>query len=73
MREILRGGKSNAYLFGLNPQTHALVTAPGLNTAATLHAETGKQVSIVADENVGATEVRVLIEGRAGLLRGAVE
>lgn len=69
MREILRTGKSNAYLFGLNPQTYELVTAPGLNTAASLRAETGKQVSIVADEEAGATEVRILIEGKTGLLR----
>jgi ribonuclease G len=73
MREILRTGKSNAYLFGLNPQTHELVTAPGLNTAATLRAETGKQVSIVADEEAGPTEVRILIEGRTGLLRRAFD
>ena len=73
MREILRTGKSNAYLFGLNPQTFELVTAPGLNTAASLRAETGKQVSIVADEEAGATEVRILIEGRAGLLRRAFD
>ena len=73
MREILRTGKSNAYLFGLNPKTYELVTAPGLNTAATLRAETGKQVSIVAEENVGPTEVRILIEGRTGLLRSGAE
>jgi len=71
MREILRTGKSNAYLFGLNPQTFELVTAPGLNTAAALRAETGKQVSIVAEDDCGATEVRILIEGRTGLLRRA--
>ena len=69
MREILRSGKSNAYLFGLNPQTYELVTAPGLNTAAALRAETGKQVSIVPDEESAATEVRILIEGKTGLLR----
>lgn len=72
MREILRMGKSNAYLFGLNPQTYELVMAPGANTAATLRAETGKQVSIVPDEQTGATEVTVLIEGRTGMFgRGA--
>ena len=58
---------------GSNPQTYELVTAPGLNTAATLRAETGKQVSIVADEEAGATEVRILIEGRTGLLRRAFD
>jgi ribonuclease G len=73
MREILRSGKSNAYLFGLNPATYELVTAPGLNVAAALRAETGKQVSIVADEEAGATEVRTLIEGRTGLLRRAFD
>jgi ribonuclease G len=73
MREILRNGKSNAYLFGLNPQTYDLVTAPGLNTAATLRAETGKQVSIVPDEESTATEVRILIEGKTGLMRRAFE
>ncbi len=73
MREILRAGKSNAYLFGLNPQTYELVTAPGLNTAAALRAETGKQVSIVADDDAAPTEVRILIEGRTGLLRRAFD
>ena len=64
MREILVNGRSPAYLFGLNPETYELVTAPGRNILATLRSETGKQVSIVADEDVGATEVRILIEGR---------
>jgi ribonuclease G len=73
MREILRIGKSNAYLFGLNPQTFELVSAPGLNVAATLRAETGKQVSIVADEEAAPTEVRILIEGKTGLLRRAFD
>ena len=73
MREILRSGKSNAYLFGLNPQTFELVMAPGLNTAASLRAETGKQVSIVADEDASPMEVRIVIEGRTGLMRAGAE
>lgn len=64
MREILVSGKSSAYLFGLDPETYELVTAPGRNTIASLRSETGKQVSIVSDPDVGPTEVRVLIEGR---------
>jgi ribonuclease G len=67
MREILRTGRSDAYLFGLNPETFALVTEPGLNIGASLRAETGRQVTIVPDEEAGPTEVRVLIEGRTGL------
>jgi len=67
MREILRTGKSDAYLFGLNPETFRLVTEPGLNVAASLRAESGRQVTIVPDEEADPTEVRVLIEGRTGL------
>jgi ribonuclease G len=67
MREILRTGKSDAYLFGLNPETFALVTEPGLNMAVSLRAETGRQVTIVPDEEAAPTEVRILIEGKTGL------
>jgi len=72
MLEILRQGRSPAYLFGINPNTYALVSAPGHNAVATLRAETGKQVAIVADPDCGPTEVRVLIEGRAGLIQRAL-
>jgi Ribonuclease G/E len=67
MREILRTGKSDAYLLGVNPETFDLITAPGLNVAASLRAETGRQVTIVPDADAGATEVRILIEGKTGL------
>jgi ribonuclease G len=73
MGEVLTGGKSGAYLFGLNPETYDLVMAPGRNTVAVLRSESGKQVSIVADPDVGATEVRVLIEGRTGLFHRGTE
>jgi len=72
MREILMNGKSPAYLIGLNTETYELVMAPGRNTLASLRAETGKQISIVPDNDIGPTEVRVLIEGKTGVLhRGA--
>ena len=67
MREILRNGRSDAYLFGLNPETHRLINEPGLNVAASLRAESGRQITIVTDEEAGPTEVRVLLEGRTGL------
>jgi ribonuclease G len=67
MREVLRAGRSDAYLFGINPETFELLNAPGMNTAATLRAETGKHVTIVAEPDAAPTEVRVLIEGRTGL------
>lgn len=67
LRELLRTGRSDAYLFGLNPETFELITAPGLNVAASLRAETGKQVTIVPDPEAAPTEVRILIEGKTGL------
>ena len=68
LREILLTGRSPAYLIGLNPSTYALVSAPGHNALALLRAETGKQLSVIPDPDVGPTEVRVLIEGKAGAL-----
>ncbi len=73
MREILRQGKSPAYLFGLNPETYGLVMAPGQNVVAVLKAETGKQVAIVPDEQCGPTEVRVLIEGKGSVVTRGLE
>ncbi|MDP2181451.1 MAG: Rne/Rng family ribonuclease [Actinomycetota bacterium] len=73
MREILAAGKSPAYLFGLNPETYEFVMAPGQNVIAALRSSTGRQVAIVADGECGPTEVRVLIEGRAGAVQRAFE
>jgi ribonuclease G len=73
MRETLVSGRSAAYLFGLHPDTYELVMTPGQNVVAVLRSETGKQVAIVPDQDVASTEARVLIEGRAGVLKGGVE
>jgi hypothetical protein len=67
IREILVSGRSSAYLLGLQPETYALVTAPGNNTVAILRAETGKAVSLVADPDCGPTEVKIVIEGRGNV------
>jgi ribonuclease G len=69
MREILLTGRSAAYLFGLNPDTYDLVMASGQNVIAGLRSATGKQVAIVPDDDAESTEVMVLIEGRAGVLK----
>ncbi len=72
MREMLHSGRSAAYLFGLHPETYALVNEPGRNTVSVLRAETGKHVAIVSDPDCEPVEVRVLIEGRAGAVRRAM-
>jgi ribonuclease G len=66
LREVLVTGKASAFLIGLNPETYALVNAPGHNAIAVLRAETGKQLSVIADPDVAPTEVRILIEGKSG-------
>jgi len=73
MREILQSGRSAAYLFGLHPESYDLIMAPGHNVVANLRASTGKQVAVVADTDAGPTEVRVLIEGRTGVLSAGSE
>jgi ribonuclease G len=72
MRDVLRTGKSAAYLFGLHPETYAIVNAPGQNVIAMLRAETRKQVAMVPDPDCGPAEVRILIEGKAGAIERAV-
>jgi ribonuclease G len=72
MREVLLSGKSAAYLFGIAPETFAIVNQPGRNVLAALRAETRKQVAMVADPDCGPAEVRVLIEGKAGSIERAL-
>jgi ribonuclease G len=72
MREVLHAGKSAAYLFGVHPETYAIVNAPGQNVVASLRTETRKQVAIVADPDCGPGEVRILIEGKVGSIDGAL-
>ncbi len=73
MRAILAAGRSPAYLLGVNPETYELLTAPGTNTIASLRQATGKQVAMSPDESCGPVEVRVVIEGRAGLIQNAMQ
>jgi ribonuclease G len=69
MRGILELGRSEAYLFGVHPDAYEVLTRPGMNTTATLRAETGKHVSVVPERSCGPAEVRVLMEGKTSALR----
>ncbi len=69
MREILKAGRSEAYLFGLHPESLLLVNRPGANLGALLKAETGKHVAFVEDASCGPAEVCVMMEGRVSALR----
>jgi ribonuclease G len=73
LREVLMTGREHAYLVGLHPATYALVTAPGRNAIAAIRAETGKQLNVIADPDVGPVEVRVLIAGKTASAEGRPE
>jgi len=73
LREMLLASKSTAFLFAVHPDTYELLTAPGVNSIGTLKSQTGKQIEIVAEPGCEPLEVRVLIEGRTGLLRRGLE
>ncbi len=73
LRQILVASKSTAFLFAVHPDTYELLMAPGMNTAGTLKNETRKQVEIVAEPGCEPLEVRVLIEGKTGLLRRGLD
>jgi ribonuclease G len=66
LREILRLGRSSAYLFAVHPATHAVITDPSLNLVAQLQSESGKAVTIMPDADLGPGEVKVVMEGRRG-------
>ena len=63
LREILRLGRSQAYLFAVALETHAVLTDPSLNLVAQLQSESGKAVTLMADADLGPGEVRVVMEG----------
>ena len=69
LRELLIASRSSAFLFAVHPDTYDLLMAPGVNVIGTLKSETRKQVEIVADSGCDPLEVRVVIEGKTGLLK----
>jgi ribonuclease G len=64
IREILRLGRSEAYLFALNPATRAVLTDASLNLLAQLSAESGKSVQLIDAHDLAPNEVRLVMEGR---------
>ena len=71
LREVLLGSSASALLVAVHPETYELLTAPGTHVLGSLRAETRKQLEVVAEPNCEPFEVRVLIEGRRGVLERA--
>jgi hypothetical protein len=65
---VVKDGRSAAYLVAVNPEPYPLLESPERQVSALLRGETGKHVRLIADPDVGPTEVRVLMEGRAGMV-----
>lgn len=70
VREIVREGKSSAYLIAVAPDTYRLLTEPGVNLTASIRAESGRLLRLVPQDDLGPMEARVLIEGRLPLSEG---
>jgi ribonuclease G len=68
LKAVVKDGRSAAYLVAVNPETYPLLESPERQVSALLRGETGKHVRLIADPDVGPTEVRVLMEGRAGMV-----
>jgi ribonuclease G len=64
LRDILKLGRSSAYLMALNPDTYATITDPSLNLLATLQSESGKNLTLIVDAELEPTEVKIVMEGR---------
>ena len=64
LRDILRMGRSQAYLVAVDPVTHGVLTDRSLNIVAQLQSETGKALVLIPDPDVALGEVRVVMEGR---------
>ena len=64
IREILRLGRSDAYLFAVNPATRVVLTDTSLNLLPQLSAESGKSVQLIDAHDLAPNEVRLVMEGR---------
>jgi ribonuclease G len=63
IRSFVAGSKSQSFLFALSPESLDTVLAPGVNLAAAIKADTGKEIRLLADQNLSNVDVQCLIEG----------
>ncbi|MDR1774890.1 MAG: Rne/Rng family ribonuclease [Actinomycetes bacterium] len=63
IRSYVHASRARSFLFALNDETYAYCTGPGVNLAAVIKAETGKEVRFIADNTLDALEVACVLEG----------
>ena len=65
LRSYVTHSKAQSFLFAVNAETYEIVTAAGVNLAAAIKADTGKEVRLTPDLALGLVELRCLLEGHS--------
>jgi len=63
LRNYVTASKQHSFLFAINDESYEIVTAAGVNMAASIKADTGKEVRMVPDPDLGLIDFMCLIEG----------
>jgi ribonuclease G len=63
IRAWVARSKAASFLFAVSPGSYAIVTGAGVNLAANIKADTGKEVRLIAEPGLGLTEALCLLEG----------
>jgi ribonuclease G len=63
IRSFIAQSKAQSFLFAVNAETYNIVSAAGVNLAANIKADTGKEVRLTPDPKLGIVEVVCLLEG----------
>ena len=65
LRNYVTASKQHSFLFAVNDESYKIVTAAGVNMAASIKADTGKEVRMIPDASLGLIDFICLIEGHS--------
>ena len=65
LRNYVMHSKLQSFLFAINDESYDIVTAAGVNMAASIKADTGKEVRLIPDPRQGIIDFECLIEGHS--------
>ena len=63
IRNYITASKQHSFLFAINDESYEVVTAAGVNLTAAIKADTGKDVRLIPEKNLGIIDFECLIEG----------
>lgn len=64
IRNVVRGSRSQAFLFRVDPKTARLLRESGVDYLAELQQQTGKLISLTVDEAATGHEVELVMQGK---------